>query len=119
MTRERWSALLLGVGPPLLGPQTSAWLQMGAQTTDISMGFGGNMATDINPSPGCTRTSAIAQTMGLNMASDGYTCHPHQHAPSQAAKLEDTTKTTKGSGRGADYIHPHGSQASSLPGVAA
>lgn len=55
MARERWSAPLLGEGPLLLGPQTSTWFPVGAQTTDISMGFGGNMATDINTALGYTR----------------------------------------------------------------
>lgn len=55
VARERWSAPLFGAGPPLLGSQTSTWLLAGAQTTDISMGFGGNMATYINTALGYTR----------------------------------------------------------------
>lgn len=88
VARESRSGLLLGVGLPLPGPQTSTWLQAGAQTTDSSMGFGGNLATDINPVLGYTRTSATAWTMGLKMTSGDYICHPQQHAPLPDSKAQ-------------------------------
>ncbi|KAL6089930.1 hypothetical protein STEG23_027242, partial [Scotinomys teguina] len=34
-----------------LGPLTSSWLQVAAQTMDIPMVFGSNMATDTNTVP--------------------------------------------------------------------
>lgn len=87
-------------------PQTVSWPSIVTQSTDINTASGLLRTIDRHPQH---------WTLGLIIASGGYTCHSHQHDPQpQAANQEDITKTSVS---GIESLHPHGSQASSLPGV--
>lgn len=81
------------------------------------MGFGGNMATDINTALGYTRKD-LSHCMEHGPQVATHATHNSSMPPSQAAKLKDTTKISKGPSRGTECIHPQESQISSLPGAA-
>lgn len=73
----------------------SLWLWDGAQTTNLFMVFGGNLAMDINTDPGCSSALAPARTQTsscsqvavpatyINMALGGNMKHRHHHSPQQ------------------------------------
>ena len=64
--------------------QDLTWIQVvAAQSTDIQKASGGNKNHGYEHRPGYNKTMeqhmAAAWTMGLNIASGGYTSHSHQH----------------------------------------